>query len=347
MLLSALIRGLLRRAGGCGVPRSSSLLYRGFLYSCITRVLQSSLTSAVLAIDGGSSDEGKGNEMRGYNDELMALEQCATELADTLGTDVCTGPPVWRVVALSALSSVLTSLGPSRDQQSSKSRGEITVFEAIVSYSIAISGHLLPFLSHSTHNFHNFSLSSIFPPLDSKHCRGNDDIYGFPSSSYLQALQTLARRGHISAIMGYIGQLDYNEGNNDPNLSEPGSQELFESSASLCVSLATTREGGALLLENGFLTRVCALQFFRTPPPSIEEISPFGDNGVALRDEAVRLMEARLAPVLRVMRYVSTTAVLTLRIIDKKLFCLLNFPSTSILTFRLGACVSSVPLNQS
>lgn len=122
-LLSALIRSLLRRAGGCGVPRSSSLLYRGFLYSCITRVLQSSLSSTALAIDGqGASDEGKGNEVRGH-DELMALEQCSTELSDTLGTDACTGPPVWRVVALAALSSVLTSLGPSRSQHSSKSRG--------------------------------------------------------------------------------------------------------------------------------------------------------------------------------------------------------------------------------
>ena len=54
----------------------------------------------------------------------MALQQCSTELSDTLGTDASTGPAVWRVVALSTLSSVLTSLGPSRDQQSAKLRGE-------------------------------------------------------------------------------------------------------------------------------------------------------------------------------------------------------------------------------
>ena len=54
----------------------------------------------------------------------MALQQCSTELSDILGTDASTGPAVWRVVALSTLSSVLTSLGPSRDQQSAKLRGE-------------------------------------------------------------------------------------------------------------------------------------------------------------------------------------------------------------------------------
>lgn len=45
LLLTALIRALLRRAGGSGVPRSSSALYRGFLYSCLTRVLNYSLSS--------------------------------------------------------------------------------------------------------------------------------------------------------------------------------------------------------------------------------------------------------------------------------------------------------------
>lgn len=130
--------------------------------------------------------------------------------------------------------------------------------------------------------------------------------------------------------MGYIGQLDNNEPNPDPNLSEPGSQELFESSVSLCVSLATTREGGALLLENGFLARVCSSQFFRTPPPSAEEISPFGDNGVALRDEAIRLMEARLAPVLRVMRYVH---VITAHLLILLLVVLYNFLLTAAPSF--------------
>ena len=33
----------------------------------------------------------------------MALQQCSTELSDTLGTDASTGPAVWRVVALSTL----------------------------------------------------------------------------------------------------------------------------------------------------------------------------------------------------------------------------------------------------
>ena len=142
--------------------------------------------------------------------------------------------------------------------------------------------------------------------IDSKHCRGDEDFYGFPSSSYLQALQALSQRGHISSIMGCIGPLDSNDSRADPNMTEPGSQELFEGAVALCVSLATTREGGLLLLGNGFLTRVCALQFFRTPPPSAEEIAPFGQNGIALRDEAVQLMEARLAPVMRVFRYLHT-----------------------------------------
>jgi hypothetical protein len=135
--------------------------------------------------------------------------------------------------------------------------------------------------------------------VDSKHYRGEDDIYGFSSSSYIQALQALSVRGHLSAIMACVGTSDVSA---DPNLNEPGSQELFECAASLCVSLAATREGGLLLLDNGFIARVCALPFFRTPPPSVEEISPFGSNGVALRDEALRLMDARLIPVLRVLR---------------------------------------------
>jgi hypothetical protein len=134
---------------------------------------------------------------------------------------------------------------------------------------------------------------------DSKHCRSEEDVYGFPSGSYLQALKALSIRGHISSIMGSIGTTDPSS---DPNLSDPGSQELFESAATLCVSLANTREGGLLLLENGYLQRVCALQFFRTAPPSIEEISPFGSNGAALREEALRLMEGRLSPVLKVLR---------------------------------------------
>lgn len=138
---------------------------------------------------------------------------------------------------------------------------------------------------------------------DSKHCRGEEDVYGFPSSSYLQAIQALSLRGHLSSIMGCIG-LPENDSSirSDPNLNEPGTQELFESAVSLCISLAATRAGAALLLENGFLPRVCALQFFRVPPPSLEEISSFGDSGMALREEALRLMEARLAPVLRVLR---------------------------------------------
>ena len=135
--------------------------------------------------------------------------------------------------------------------------------------------------------------------VDSKHYRGEDDIYGFSSNSYIQALQALSVRGHLSAIMACVGT---SEASCDPNLNEPGSQELFECAASLCVSVAGTREGGLLLLENGFIARVCALPFFRTPPPSVEEISPFGSNGVALREEALRLMDARLIPVLRVLR---------------------------------------------
>ena len=145
----------------------------------------------------------------------------------------------------------------------------------------------------------------VFYLIDSKHSRGDEDLYGYPSSSYLHALHTLSQRGHISSIMGCIGPIDpicSNDLTGGPNRSEPGSQEQFESAVSVCVSLATTREGGLLLLENGFLSRVNALQFFRTPPPSVEEINPFGENGVALRDEAVQVMEARLAPVLRVMR---------------------------------------------
>jgi hypothetical protein len=54
----------------------------------------------------------------------MTLEQCSAELADTLGADVCSGPPVWRVVAISALSSVLTYLGPFRNQEHARVRGK-------------------------------------------------------------------------------------------------------------------------------------------------------------------------------------------------------------------------------
>jgi hypothetical protein len=54
-----------------------------------------------------------------------------------------------------------------------------------------------------------------------------------------------------------------NESNPDPSLNEAGSQELFENSVALCVSLSTSKEGGVILLENGFLTRVCSLKFFR------------------------------------------------------------------------------------
>ena len=54
----------------------------------------------------------------------MTLEQCSAELADTLGADASSGPPVWRVVAISALSSVLTFLGPFRNQEHAKFRGE-------------------------------------------------------------------------------------------------------------------------------------------------------------------------------------------------------------------------------
>lgn len=98
----------------------------------------------------------------------------------------------------------------------------------------------------------------------------------------------------MAGILGYIGSStgggqgggqnnDINDGqnygqnyeissdrSNDPNLNEPGSQELFESSASLCVPLACSKEGSLLLLEHSFFARICALQFFRTPPPSIE-----------------------------------------------------------------------------
>lgn len=139
----------------------------------------------------------------------------------------------------------------------------------------------------------------LFPFSDSKHCRSEEDVYGFPSGCYLQALKALSIRGHISSIMGCIGTTDPSS---DPNLSDPGSQELFESAATLCVSLANTREGGLLLLENGYLPRICALPFFRTAPPSVEEISPFGSDGAALREDALRLMEGRLSPVLKVMR---------------------------------------------
>lgn len=54
----------------------------------------------------------------------MTLEQCSAELADTLGADACSGPPVWRVVAISALSSVLTFLGPFRNQEYARVRGK-------------------------------------------------------------------------------------------------------------------------------------------------------------------------------------------------------------------------------
>lgn len=54
----------------------------------------------------------------------MTLEQCSAELADTLGADACSGPPVWRVVAISALSSVLTYLGPFRNQEHARVRGK-------------------------------------------------------------------------------------------------------------------------------------------------------------------------------------------------------------------------------
>ena len=53
----------------------------------------------------------------------MALDQCSAELADTLGADAASGPPIWRVVALSALSTILTLLGPTRDMEMTRTRG--------------------------------------------------------------------------------------------------------------------------------------------------------------------------------------------------------------------------------
>jgi hypothetical protein len=103
--------------GGGREAASSSPLYRGFLYSCITRVLHTSLSTSLESQRGQESEEGKGYEggRYGYSD-MMSLEQCAGELTDTLGSDCARGPPVWRVVALSALSAVLTTLGPFRDR---------------------------------------------------------------------------------------------------------------------------------------------------------------------------------------------------------------------------------------
>jgi hypothetical protein len=61
-LLSALIRSILRMGGGREAA-SSSPLYRGFLYSCITRVLHSSLSTSLEDQTGQESEEGKGTNI--------------------------------------------------------------------------------------------------------------------------------------------------------------------------------------------------------------------------------------------------------------------------------------------
>jgi hypothetical protein len=86
---------------------------------------------------------------------MMGLEQCAAELTDTLGLDCSRGPPVWRVVALSALSAVLTALGPSRDRTSeseSKNRSADIYPYPSAGYLQALQalsfGHILTILNY-------------------------------------------------------------------------------------------------------------------------------------------------------------------------------------------------------
>ena len=89
----------------------------------------------------------------------MALQHCSTELSDTLGTDASTGPAVWRVVALSTLSSVLTSLGPSRDQQSSKIRGDVKFYFDVEDMALNLNLDLdSKFSQHFSRYCHNFSI---------------------------------------------------------------------------------------------------------------------------------------------------------------------------------------------
>ena len=84
--------------------------------------------------------------------------------------------------------------------------------------------------------------------------------------------------------------------------TEGAEEILFTSAVSLCVALASTHIGAAALLEAQFLPRIVALPFFRHPPPSAEEILPFGPDGSAMREEMGLVIEARLAPVVRAVR---------------------------------------------
>ena len=288
-LVAGLCRGVLRPAtggavsSGAGVsalseaPRvASSTFYRGWLYACLTRVLYVSLSPSddgadtnPAAAPGGA---GAGAGRRQYSDELKdsgaglgfpsanvgashasdcrardvaVLEQCAGELADLLGADATTGPALWRVSALAALTGVLTALSPARAD-------------------------------------------------------GGDAAS--PGHGYVTVLKTLVLRGHLAAILEYVGPAD--------RASTSGShteEELFTAATSLCVALASTREGCVALLDGRFMPRVGALPYFRYPPPSPEEILPFGPDGAAMRDEACATLVSRLAPVLRALRCLCST----------------------------------------
>jgi hypothetical protein len=147
---------------------------------------------------------------------------------------------------------------------------------------------------------------------DNKYASRFRDLHASPVLG--KTLQTLLQRGHLLGILSYVGPAYLYTadaaavGGFDPSLKEPGSQELFESAVALCVALATSQEGVAALLDGEFIQRVCALQFLRNPPPAVEELLPFGKEGAVVREEAVRLFDARLSPTLRVLRCMASLA---------------------------------------
>ena len=182
------------------------------------------------------------------------------EIVDTLGRDAGSGPAIWRLGSLAALSSVMFILGPlgsAVHELGGESAGGLRSALGKRPAAVAIAGRL--------------GLDAVAGGAGSA-TSDFRELYG--SHAYVQALQVLLQRGHLQTVLGVMGANNVVVTRNSSStsacsmtdVSEPD-EGLILSTLSFCTQMATSVEGTEALLSCGIMQRLVGMRCFQNPPP--------------------------------------------------------------------------------
>lgn len=313
-LLQALLSVLLSKGSKHITKPNTSVYFRGYVYNSLCQLLAlpssdwldgPSVYSPHAARSDGdepssfeeakgyspekmTSNESNSAEMQARLQEIkarqvMVLESSVVETATALGRDATSGPLIWRISAIAALTAMLASLAPSSDPgvngsdsadngyaQTSPSAGYLIALQTIAS-----KGSLMQLVALGM---------------------GGDDHTH--SAGEHNALVTVAHGALAGEEYARRADEERNEG-------------LFESVCALCVQVAASREGVEELTRCGVIRRLCGLNHLHAPLSDVQ--SDLESSLRATPSERAQIasqlrFETQFLSVLRVLQAMASTS---------------------------------------